>query len=66
MDIKNKFIEIKDLISKIERDVDSFCNKNNQAAGRRIRIAMQLIRKLALEIRKTISELKKNRKTQKK
>jgi predicted RNA-binding protein YlqC (UPF0109 family) len=39
-------------------DVEKFVEKGNKAAGKRIRAAMQEIKKLAQEVRVKVSEMK--------
>lgn len=54
----NKFEEIKALIASIEEDVDKFYNKQNAAAGVRIRKAMQDMKDIAQNIRTEVQDLK--------
>ena len=56
-----KFEKVKELIAGIEADATKFYNKNNGAAGTRVRKAMQDLKVLAGDIRKEITE-KKNAK----
>ena len=56
-----KFEKVKELIAGIEADATKFYNKNNSAAGTRVRKAMQDLKVLASDIRKEITE-KKNSK----
>lgn len=53
-----KFEEIKALIASIEEDVDKFYNKDNAAAGVRIRKAMQDMKNIAQDIRTEVQDLK--------
>jgi hypothetical protein len=53
-----KFEELKKLIASIEDDADKFYNKENSAAGTRIRKAMQDLKNLAQEIRTEVQALK--------
>jgi hypothetical protein len=53
-----KFEELKKLIASIEDDADKFYNKENSAAGTRIRKAMQDLNNLAQEIRTEVQALK--------
>lgn len=53
-----KFQEIKDLIASLEGDVDKFYNKQNGAAGTRLRKAMQDLKGLAQEVRTEIQSKK--------
>ncbi len=57
-----KFEELKNLILGLEEDVDKFYDKNNQAAGTRIRKGMQDLKGLAQEIRIEVQEIKNNAK----
>ena len=49
---------LKAKIDEIGEDVDKFYNKGNNAAGTRIRKAMQDVKKLAQAIRVEIQEMK--------
>lgn len=53
-----KFQEIKDLLSAIEGDAQKFYSNGNNAAGTRVRKAMQDIKSAAQAIRVEIQELK--------
>ena len=53
-----KFEELKNLILGLEEDVDKFYDKENQAAGTRIRKGMQDLKGLAQEIRLEVQEIK--------
>ena len=54
----NRFEEVKNLITELEGDFDKFYDKNNQAAGTRIRKGMQELKNLAQEIRVEVQEIK--------
>ena len=56
-----KFQKIQNLIAEIEADAEKFYQKENQAAGTRIRKGMQDLKVLAQEIRKEIQEKKNTR-----
>lgn len=56
-----KYEKLKQLVSEVQEDSDKFYKANNNAAGTRVRKAMQEIKVLATEIRKEITE-KKNKK----
>jgi len=56
-----KFGKLKQLIADVETDADKFYNRNNGAAGTRVRKSMQELKALANAIRKEITE-KKNSK----
>ena len=53
-----KFEELKKLIASIEDDADKFYNKENSAAGTRLRKAMQDLKNMAQEIRTEVQTLK--------
>ena len=53
-----KFEELKKLIASIEEDADKFYNKENSAAGTRLRKSMQDLKNLAQEIRVEVQTLK--------
>lgn len=53
-----KFNQIKELVSAIEKDADKFYNGGNSAAGTRVRKAMQDLKTLATDIRKEVTDLK--------
>lgn len=53
-----KFEELKTLVSSLEEDMDKFYNKQNGAAGTRLRKAMQDMKNLAQEIRTEVQETK--------
>jgi hypothetical protein len=53
-----KFEDLKAMIASLEDDVDKFYNKQNGAAGTRVRKAMQDLKTLAQEIRTEVQETK--------
>nr|WP_293837457.1 histone H1 [uncultured Arsenicibacter sp.] len=53
-----RFDEVKNLIMSLEADFEKFYDKNNQAAGTRVRKGMQDLKNLAQEIRAEIQEKK--------
>jgi len=53
-----RFDEVKDLILSLEGDFDKFYNKENQAAGTRVRKGMQELKTLAQEIRSEVQNKK--------
>lgn len=57
-----KFNQLKELIASIEADADKFYNKNNKAAGTRVRTGFQKVKSLAQEIRNEVTELKNKEK----
>ena len=56
-----KFKALKELITSAENDAEAFYNKGNNAAGTRLRGAMQKLKVAATDIRKEVTE-KKNEK----
>ena len=50
--------DLKAKIDEIEEDVGKFYDKGNNAAGTRIRKAMQEVKALAQDIRKEVQEIK--------
>ena len=57
----NRFDQIRDLVMSLEGDFQKFYDKENQAAGTRVRKGMQELKNLAQEIRIEVQE-KKNEK----
>lgn len=53
-----RFEEIRDLIMSLEGDFEKFYDKENQAAGTRVRKGMQELKNLAQEIRIEVQDLK--------
>ena len=53
-----KFEDLKALVASLEEDMDKFYNKENGAAGTRVRKAMQDLKVLAQEIRTEVQETK--------
>jgi hypothetical protein len=53
-----RFEQIKNLILSLEADFEKFYEKNNQAAGTRVRKGMQELKNLAQEIRTEIQNKK--------
>ena len=51
-----KFNELNNLMGSLSTEVDAFYNKNNKAAARRARKALQEIGKITKDFRKEISE----------
>lgn len=54
----NRFDELKNLVMSLEGDFDKFYNKQNQAAGTRVRKGMQDLKVLAQEIRSQVQSQK--------
>lgn len=53
-----RFNEVKDLILSLEGDFEKFYDKQNQAAGTRVRKGMQDLKNLAQEIRIEVQDIK--------
>ena len=58
----NRFDELKDLVMSLEGDFDKFYNKQNQAAGTRVRKGMQDLKVLAQDIRSQVQNQKNEEK----
>ena len=58
-----KFKELEAAVASMKDDVTKFYEKGNNTAGVRIRKTLQLVKELAQEIRKEVSEQKKESKT---
>lgn len=54
----SKFNELHGFVLELERDFVQFYEKNNKAAGTRVRKAMQELKKMAQDIRVEVQELK--------
>jgi len=55
-----RFDQLRDLVMSLEGDFQKFYDKENQAAGTRVRKGMQELKNLAQEIRVEVQE-KKNK-----
>jgi hypothetical protein len=53
-----RFDEIRDLVMNLEGDFDKFYNKQNQAAGTRVRKGMQDLKTLSQVIRSEVQNMK--------
>jgi hypothetical protein len=53
--------QLKTAVQALETDVEKFYNTGNKAAGTRLRIGLQQIKKLAHEIRKDVHNIKKSK-----
>lgn len=53
-----RFEQIRDLVTSLESDFEKFYDKNNNAAGTRVRKGMQEIKNLAQEIRIEVQDMK--------
>jgi hypothetical protein len=58
----NRFDELKNLVMSLEGDFDKFYNKENQAAGTRVRKGMQDMKVLAQDIRSQVQNKKNEEK----
>jgi hypothetical protein len=54
----NRFEQVRDLVMGLEGDFEKFYEKENQAAGTRVRKGMQELKNLAQEIRIEVQEKK--------
>ena len=53
-----RFGQLKDMIESLEGDFEKFYDKNNNAAGTRVRKGMQDLKNLAQEIRLEVQDIK--------
>ena len=53
-----RFDELRDLVMSLEGDFQKFYDKNNQAAGTRVRKGMQELKNLSQAIRVEVQEIK--------
>ena len=53
-----RFDELKDLVMSLEGDFQKFYDKENQAAGTRVRKGMQDLKNLAQDIRVEVQNIK--------
>jgi hypothetical protein len=53
-----RFDQIRDLVMSMESDFQKFYDKQNQAAGTRVRKGMQDLKNLAQEIRVEVQDIK--------
>lgn len=51
--------KLKELVEGMSDDVTKFFEKGNNAAGTRVRVAMQEIKKIAQDVRVEVSNIKK-------
>ncbi|MEQ8361180.1 MAG: histone H1 [Cytophagales bacterium] len=56
-----RFDQIRDLVMSLEADFQKFYDKENQAAGTRVRKGMQELKNLAQEIRKEVQDIKNSK-----
>jgi len=62
----NQYNRVLDLIISLEEDFEKFYDKNNKAAGTRLRKGMQDLKNLAQAIRIEVQNMKTDKKTEKK
>jgi hypothetical protein len=53
-----RFDQLRDLVMSLEGDFEKFYDKDNQAAGTRVRKGMQELKNLAQEIRIEVQDMK--------
>lgn len=58
----SRFEDLQNLLDSVKDDFDKFYNKENQAAGTRVRKAMQDLKNLAQDIRVEVQDIKNSRK----
>ncbi len=56
----SRFEDLKSLVASFEKDFEKFYEKENKAAGVRVRKHMQELRKFAQDIRDEVQSLKKD------
>jgi len=56
--MNNNFNKLKDLVMSLEADFEKFYDKNNAAAGTRVRKGMQDLKNMAQDIRKEVQDAK--------
>ena len=56
------YTQLKSIIENTEQDADKFFNNGNKAAGTRLRKNLQQIKVLAQELRREVTQQKKNSK----
>lgn len=54
----SRYSELKDFVLELEKDFQAFYEKNNKAAGTRVRKAMQDLKQMAQEIRTEVQDKK--------
>lgn len=58
--MNSNFSKLKDLVMSLESDFEKFYDKNNAAAGTRVRKGMQDLKNMAQDIRKEVQDMKNN------
>ncbi|HEY4652096.1 histone H1 [Pontibacter sp. Tf4] len=56
--MNNNFSKLRDLVMSLEADFEKFYDKNNAAAGTRVRKGMQDLKNMAQDIRKEVQDMK--------
>lgn len=56
--LMNNFGKLKDLVMSLEGDFEKFYDKNNSAAGTRVRKGMQELKNMAQQIRSEVQDIK--------
>lgn len=56
--MNNNFNKLRDLVMSLESDFEKFYDKNNAAAGTRVRKGMQDLKNMAQDIRKEVQDAK--------
>ena len=56
---ENKFLQLKNLVISLEEDYNKFFKKGNKTAGTRIRLGLQSVKSIAQDIRKDVSDTKR-------
>jgi hypothetical protein len=56
--MNNNFNKLRDLVMSLESDFEKFYDKNNAAAGTRVRKGMQDLKNMAQDIRKEVQDMK--------
>lgn len=56
--MNNNFSKLRDLVMSMESDFEKFYDKNNAAAGTRVRKGMQDLKNIAQDIRKEVQDMK--------
>lgn len=57
-----KLNQIKEILENMQKDIEKFYDKGQNAAGTRIRKDLNNIRKIAADMRKEIQDVRTNRK----
>lgn len=55
---KNPYSQLRDIVLQMEDDFEKFYEKNNKAAGTRVRKHMQDLKELSQKIRLEVQEIK--------